>query len=57
MLDGLGRADPEARYRSDETRALEPLVPEPLWQAGEAPETCPSGLRPAPWPTAPQGRS
>jgi erythromycin esterase-like protein len=28
----------------DETRALEPLVPEPEWHTGEPPETYPSGL-------------
>jgi len=34
----------DAMVHIDETRALEPLVPEPPWHAGEPPETYPSGL-------------
>lgn len=34
----------DAMIHIDDTRALEPLVPEPQWHAGEAPETYPSGL-------------
>lgn len=34
----------DAMIHVDETRALEPLVPEPQWHAGEPPETYPSGL-------------
>jgi erythromycin esterase-like protein len=34
----------DAMIHLDETRALEPLVPEPTWHAGEPPETYPTGL-------------
>ena len=34
----------DAMIHIDETRALEPLVPEPEWHAEEPPETYPSGL-------------
>jgi erythromycin esterase-like protein len=34
----------DAMIHIDETRALEPLVPEPAWHAGEPAETYPSGL-------------
>jgi erythromycin esterase-like protein len=34
----------DAMIHIDATRALEPLVPEPEWHAGEPPETYPSGL-------------
>jgi erythromycin esterase-like protein len=34
----------DAMIHIDETRAVEPLVPEPEWQAGEPAETYPSGL-------------
>jgi erythromycin esterase-like protein len=34
----------DAMIHIDETRALEPLVPEPAWHAGEPPETYPTGL-------------
>ncbi|MBI5279595.1 MAG: erythromycin esterase family protein [Burkholderiales bacterium] len=34
----------DAMVHIDETRALEPLVPEPQWHTGEPPETWPSGL-------------
>lgn len=34
----------DAMIHIDGTRALEPLVPEPEWHAGEPPETYPSGL-------------
>jgi erythromycin esterase-like protein len=34
----------DAMVHIDHTRALEPLVPEPVWHAGEPPETYPSGL-------------
>jgi erythromycin esterase-like protein len=34
----------DAVIHIDRTRALEPLVPEPVWQAGEPAETFPSGL-------------
>lgn len=34
----------DAMIHIDETRALEPLVPEPEWHAGEPPETYPTGL-------------
>jgi len=34
----------DALIHVDHTRALEPLVPEPVWQAGEPAETYPSGL-------------
>ena len=34
----------DAMIHIDETRALEPLVPEPQWHAVEPPETYPSGL-------------
>ena len=34
----------DAMVHVDETRAVEPLVPEPTWHAGEPAETYPSGL-------------
>ncbi|HSV81519.1 MAG TPA: erythromycin esterase family protein [Ramlibacter sp.] len=34
----------DAMIHIDRTRAVEPLVPEPEWHAGEPPETYPSGL-------------
>ena len=34
----------DAMVHLDATRALQPLVPEPQWHAGEPPETYPSGL-------------
>lgn len=34
----------DAMIHVDETKAVEPLVPEPQWHAGEPPETYPSGL-------------
>ena len=34
----------DAVIHIDETRAVEPLVPEPTWHAGEPAETYPSGL-------------
>jgi erythromycin esterase-like protein len=34
----------DAMIHIDETRAVEPLVPEPTWHAGEPAETYPSGL-------------
>ncbi|MGV3569436.1 MAG: erythromycin esterase family protein [Ramlibacter sp.] len=34
----------DAMIHVDATHALEPLVPEPAWHTGEAPETYPSGL-------------
>ena len=34
----------DAMVHIDATRALEPLVAEPAWHAGEPPETYPSGL-------------
>lgn len=34
----------DAMVHIDATRAIEPLVPEPQWVAGEPPETYPSGL-------------
>ncbi len=34
----------DAVLHFDETRAVVPLEPEPIWHAGEAPETYPSGL-------------
>ena len=34
----------DAMIHIDATRAVEPLVPEPEWHAGEPPETYPSGL-------------
>ena len=34
----------DAMIHIDETRALQPLVPEPIWHAGEPAETYPSGL-------------
>jgi erythromycin esterase-like protein len=34
----------DAMIHIDETRAIEPLVPEPTWHAGEPAETYPSGL-------------
>jgi erythromycin esterase-like protein len=34
----------DAMIHIDETRALQPLVPEPAWHAGEPAETYPSGL-------------
>lgn len=34
----------DALIHIDATRAVEPLVPEPQWHAGEPPETYPSGL-------------
>jgi len=34
----------DAIVHIDQTRALEPLVPEPVWHAGEPAETYPSGL-------------
>lgn len=34
----------DAMVHIDRTRALQPLVAEPLWHAGEPPETYPSGL-------------
>jgi hypothetical protein len=34
----------DALIHIDHTRDLQPLVPEPAWQAGEPAETFPSGL-------------
>lgn len=34
----------DAMVHIDHTRAVQPLVPEPIWHAGEADETYPSGL-------------
>jgi erythromycin esterase-like protein len=34
----------DAMIHIDETRALQPLVAEPTWHAGEPAETYPSGL-------------
>src|SRR5262249_19123002 len=34
----------DAVMRFDETRAVEPLESKSRWEAGEVPETCPSGL-------------
>jgi erythromycin esterase-like protein len=34
----------DALIHIDHTRAVQPLVPEPLWHAGEPAETYPSGL-------------
>ncbi|MES2940053.1 MAG: erythromycin esterase family protein [Pseudomonadota bacterium] len=34
----------DAMVHIDETRALQPLVPEPQWHAGEPAQTWPSGL-------------
>lgn len=36
--------DGRSGWRSDETRALEPLERTALWEKGEAPETFPTGI-------------